>query len=141
MPSGSEERLMERVIDPLSLVEYQEGAVVSRALVTKRAGTITAFAFDAGQGLSEHTAPYDAILQVLEGTADITVGGRDDHHAGRRPARPAGAGTLQDAAHHDTRIKKKGYEGVGKTPAPGGFSDLTGRPRDTPSLPDDRQPF
>lgn len=64
------------VIDPRALVAYQDGAVVSRALVTKKAGTITAFAFDAGEGLSEHTAPYDAAVQVLEGEAEITVGGR-----------------------------------------------------------------
>ena len=57
------------------LVAYQPGAVVSRTLVKKPTGTVTLFAFDADQGLSEHTAPYDALVHVLDGAADITVGG------------------------------------------------------------------
>ncbi len=61
-----------------SLIAYQEGSVVSRTLVQERAGTVTLFAFDAGQGLSEHTAPYDALLHVLEGEALITVAGREN---------------------------------------------------------------
>jgi quercetin dioxygenase-like cupin family protein len=73
---GKKNPLAESVIDPGALVDYQEGSVVSRALVTKKAGTITAFAFDAGEGLSEHTAPYDAVVQILDGEAEITVGGR-----------------------------------------------------------------
>jgi hypothetical protein len=52
---------LEGVIAMGALVEYQPGAVVSRTLVKKPAGTVTAFAFDAGEGLSEHTAPYDAL--------------------------------------------------------------------------------
>jgi quercetin dioxygenase-like cupin family protein len=62
----------------LNLVElagYQEGAVVSRTVVDKPVGTITAFAFDAGEGLSEHTAPYDAFVQVLDGEAEINIEG------------------------------------------------------------------
>jgi len=55
------------------MVNYQEGAVVSRTLVNRPAATITLFAFDEGQGLSEHTAPFDALAQVLEGEAEITV--------------------------------------------------------------------
>lgn len=57
------------------LVEYQEGSVVSRELVRKQAGTVTVFAFDAGQGLSEHTAPFDAIVNVLDGSADVSIDG------------------------------------------------------------------
>jgi quercetin dioxygenase-like cupin family protein len=57
------------------LTAYQDGAVVSRTLIDKQAGTITAFAFDEGQGLSEHTAPYDAFVQVLDGEAEITIDG------------------------------------------------------------------
>ena len=57
------------------LVAYQPGAVVSRTLVKKPAGTVTLFAFDAGQGLSEHTAPFAALVHVLDGRASITVGG------------------------------------------------------------------
>ena len=58
------------------LAGYQEGAVVSRTVVDKPVGTITAFAFDAGEGLSEHTAPYDAFVQVLDGEAEINIEGK-----------------------------------------------------------------
>jgi quercetin dioxygenase-like cupin family protein len=57
------------------LVSYQEGAVVSRTLLKRSGGTITLFAFDAGQSLSEHTAPFDAVVHVLDGTAEITIAG------------------------------------------------------------------
>jgi quercetin dioxygenase-like cupin family protein len=60
---------------PLGLVGYQEGAVVSRTLLKRAGGTITLFAFDEGQSLSEHTAPFDAVSHVLEGEADITIAG------------------------------------------------------------------
>ena len=56
-----------------ALVNYQDGSVVSREIVKKPAGTVTVFAFDEGQGLSEHTAPFDALVQVLEGEAEITI--------------------------------------------------------------------
>ncbi len=59
-----------------SLVNYQEGAVVSRTLVKRPTSTITLFAFDEGQGLSEHTTPFDALAHILEGTAEITVSGK-----------------------------------------------------------------
>ena len=58
-----------------NLAGYQEGAVVSRTVVDKPVGTITAFAFDAGEGLSEHTAPYDAFVQVLDGEAEVNIEG------------------------------------------------------------------
>jgi quercetin dioxygenase-like cupin family protein len=57
------------------LVAYQEGAVVSRTLAKNASGSVTAFAFDAGQELSEHTVPHDALVQVLDGQAEITVSG------------------------------------------------------------------
>ena len=57
------------------LVEYAEGGVVSRTLAENKGGTVTLFAFDAEQGLSEHTAPFDALVEVLEGRAELTVGG------------------------------------------------------------------
>lgn len=57
------------------LAGYQDGAVVSRAVIDKPVGTITAFAFDAGEGLSEHTAPYDAFVQVLDGEAEVNIEG------------------------------------------------------------------
>jgi quercetin dioxygenase-like cupin family protein len=59
-----------------SLVEVQTGAVVSRTLVKGKTGTVTLFAFDEGQGLSEHSAPFDAFVQILEGQADLTIGGK-----------------------------------------------------------------
>lgn len=59
----------------LDLVAYQAGAVVSREIVKKKTGSVTAFAFDKDQGLSEHTAPFDALVQVLDGTAEISIGG------------------------------------------------------------------
>jgi quercetin dioxygenase-like cupin family protein len=62
-------------IGPLALTTYQDGAVVSRTLLKRGGGTVTLFAFDDGQGLSEHTAPFDAIAQVLEGEALVTIAG------------------------------------------------------------------
>lgn len=59
-----------------ALVAYQDGAVVSRTLLKKRGGTVTVFAFDQGQALSEHTAPFDAIVEVLEGSVELTIGGK-----------------------------------------------------------------
>jgi quercetin dioxygenase-like cupin family protein len=56
-------------------VEYQTGAVVSRTLLKRAGGTMTAFAFDLGQGLSEHTTPFDAVAHVLDGQAEITIAG------------------------------------------------------------------
>lgn len=69
MPAGEVVRLTE-------LVNYQEGAVVSRTLVKRGTGTVTLFAFDEGQGLSEHTAPFDALAHLLEGKAEIVVSGK-----------------------------------------------------------------
>ncbi|HEY3420250.1 MAG TPA: cupin domain-containing protein [Methanomassiliicoccales archaeon] len=57
------------------LVSYQEGSIVSRTLIDKPVGTVTVFAFDEGQGLSEHAAPYDAMVHVLEGEVDLTLSG------------------------------------------------------------------
>ena len=64
-----------KVIELAKLIAYQEGSVVSRTLIDKKTGTITLFAFDKGQGLSEHTAPFDAFVQVVEGEAEITISG------------------------------------------------------------------
>jgi quercetin dioxygenase-like cupin family protein len=61
--------------DLADLVEYQAGSVVSRALVKDKAGTVTAFAFAAGEGLSEHTTPYDALVCVVDGQAELVIGG------------------------------------------------------------------
>jgi quercetin dioxygenase-like cupin family protein len=56
-------------------VAYAEGSVVSKTLVKKNTGTLTLFSFDQGQGLSEHTAPFDAVVQILDGSAEIRLGG------------------------------------------------------------------
>ena len=60
----------------VELVAYQEASVVSKTLLEKETGTITLFAFDKGQGLSEHTAPFDAMVCVLDGVAEIAITGR-----------------------------------------------------------------
>ena len=60
-----------------SSIEYSSNSVVSRTLVDNKAGTITLFAFDAGQALSEHSAPFDAVVQILDGEAVLTIGGKD----------------------------------------------------------------
>ena len=57
------------------VVQHQEGAVVSQTLLKEKSGSVTAFAFDAGQGLSEHTSPYDALLYLLDGQATVSVSG------------------------------------------------------------------
>lgn len=62
-------------VDLSALVEYGEGAVVSRTLIQAAVGTVTVFAFDKGQGLSEHSTPFDALVQILDGKAEITIGG------------------------------------------------------------------
>ena len=61
------------------LIGYQERAVVSRTIIKKRTGTVTLFAFDAGQGLSEHTTPFDALVYVLDGEAEVTISGKKYH--------------------------------------------------------------
>ena len=65
-----------RILDLAAEVDYADGAVVSKTLMDKTTGTLTVFAFDAGQGLSEHTSPYDATVMVLDGAARLTVGGK-----------------------------------------------------------------
>jgi quercetin dioxygenase-like cupin family protein len=64
------------VLHLVDLVAYQEGAVVSRTLISQKTGTVTLFGFDAGQELSEHTVPYDALVQVLAGETEITIAGQ-----------------------------------------------------------------
>jgi len=70
---------MDVELKPASLadmVEYQDDAVVSKTILKKGTGTVTLFAFDEGQGLSEHTAPFDAMVQVLDGEVEITISGK-----------------------------------------------------------------
>jgi len=70
------EELLGRTIKLTGLVSYQKGSVISREIIAKKTGTVTLFAFDEGQGLSEHTAPFDATVLCLEGEVDVTISGR-----------------------------------------------------------------
>jgi quercetin dioxygenase-like cupin family protein len=72
----TKEKLEAKATRLADLIEYQEGSVVSRTIIDKKAGTVTLFAFDEGQGLSEHTAPYDAMVYVLEGEVNVSVSGK-----------------------------------------------------------------
>jgi len=74
--AGQNENISGKVLRLTTLADYQAASVVSRTLINKKIGTVTFFAFAAGQGLSEHTAPYDAMVQVLEGEAEITISGQ-----------------------------------------------------------------
>ena len=65
--------LLGQAMKLIELVSYQEGSVVSRTIIEKKTGTVTLFAFDEGQGLSEHTAPFDALVYLLDGEAEITI--------------------------------------------------------------------
>jgi quercetin dioxygenase-like cupin family protein len=90
-------------VEPTGLASYQEGAVVSRTLLKRAGGTITLFAFDEGQSLSEHTAPFDAVAHVLEGKAGITIAGTPlEVSAGELVLMPA---NQPHAVHAHTRFK------------------------------------
>lgn len=69
-------RLVAQAASLKDLIDYQDEAVVSRTIIDKKAGTVTLFSFDEGQGLSEHTAPFDALVHILEGEAEITISGK-----------------------------------------------------------------
>jgi quercetin dioxygenase-like cupin family protein len=69
------EDLKARPINLMDFVDYQKGSVVSREIVSQKTGTLTLFAFDEGQGLSEHTAPFDATVYCLEGKMEVTISG------------------------------------------------------------------
>ncbi len=60
----------------MDLIDYQKGAVVSRTIIDKKTGTLTLFAFDEGQGLSEHTTPFDALVYCLDGEAEVVISGK-----------------------------------------------------------------
>ncbi|HZT22715.1 MAG TPA: cupin domain-containing protein [Verrucomicrobiae bacterium] len=65
-----------RVIQPAALVDYQTGAIVSREILKGATGKVVLFAFDAGEGLSEHISPFNALVQILDGEAEITISGQ-----------------------------------------------------------------
>jgi quercetin dioxygenase-like cupin family protein len=72
----STDEVKARVEDLPALVDYQAGSIVSREIVSRKKGTVTLFAFAEGQGLSEHTAPFDALAYIIDGEAEITISGR-----------------------------------------------------------------
>jgi len=74
--SGELQIPVSSAIELKTLVDYAQGAVVSKTILENEAGTLTLFAFDVGQGLSEHTAPFDAVVQVVEGEAELTIDGK-----------------------------------------------------------------
>lgn len=79
------------VANAAELVNYQDGSIVSREIVKKPTGNVTIFAFDEGQGLSEHTAPFDALVQALEGEVEISIAGKPYHlRSGETILMPAG---------------------------------------------------
>ena len=69
------ENIKSKSLDIQSLIEYETDSVVSREVIKKELGTVTFFAFDKGQGLSEHSAPFDAMVQIIDGEAEITISG------------------------------------------------------------------
>jgi len=69
-------------LDLMTLVDYQAGSIVSREIVSQKTGTVTIFAFDEGQGLSEHTAPFDALVYVIDGETEITISSRSHRLTG-----------------------------------------------------------
>lgn len=64
----------EKILNADSIIEYQANSVVSKTMIKKKSGTLTFFAFDAGEALSEHTAPFDAFVSILDGEAEIKIG-------------------------------------------------------------------
>lgn len=84
-------------------IDYADGSVVSKTLIKKDVGNITLFAFDSGQGLSEHTAPFDAVVYILDGRAEITVGDRTSTvNAGEMLIMPA---NISHALHAEEKFK------------------------------------
>jgi quercetin dioxygenase-like cupin family protein len=96
-------KLKGQTFQAAGLVDIQDGAIVSREIIHEKTGTVTVFAFDRGQGLSEHTAPFDALVLGLEGAAVITIGGAPHAlKAGELVIMPAG---VPHALKADTRFK------------------------------------
>ncbi|MFP4527484.1 MAG: cupin domain-containing protein [Candidatus Kapaibacterium sp.] len=90
MAKETDKMIIAKTADLAGLADYQDSSIISRTLVNKNKGTITLFAFDKGQSLSEHTAPFDALVQILDGTAEITINGeKHDVTAGEIILMPA----------------------------------------------------
>ena len=73
------ENLRGETVCPTDLVAYQDGSVVSRQILDTKGGTVTLFAFAKGEGLSEHTAPFDALVYILDGEAEVIISGNALH--------------------------------------------------------------
>ena len=74
-PQAQKDHIVAQAAPSADLISYQKGAIVSREIIRRDSGTVTLFAFDKGQGLSEHTAPFDALVYVLDGEAEVTISG------------------------------------------------------------------
>jgi quercetin dioxygenase-like cupin family protein len=74
-----EDSMTQQVLNMKDMVAYQDGSIVSKEIIKKPTGTVTLFAFDQEQGLSEHTAPFDALVQIVDGEAEITISGEAHH--------------------------------------------------------------
>jgi quercetin dioxygenase-like cupin family protein len=99
--AGKKKDAREKVIALATSVKYADDAIVSKTLMDKKAGTLTLFAFDAGQGLSEHTSPYDATVLVVEGEGVMMI-------AGKRVVAQAGEMVILPAGiPHDVRAEKR----------------------------------
>lgn len=75
------EKLGAKAVKLANLADYQDGSIVSRTIIDKKTGTVTFFAFDEGQGISEHVAPYDALVYILDGEAKVVISGKKNHLA------------------------------------------------------------
>ena len=90
-----------KVFKATEVIEYTDGGVVSKEFIHSNAGSVTVFSFDAGQGLSEHTAPFDALIQVIDGVMQLTVEGRTFNiKAGEKFIIPSGA-------HHSVKAVER----------------------------------
>ena len=90
-----------KVFKATEVIEYTDGGVVSKEFIHSNAGSVTLFSFDAGQGLSEHTAPFDALIQVIDGVMQLTVEGRTFNiKAGETFIIPSGA-------HHSVKAVER----------------------------------
>lgn len=84
--------MTQQVSNMKDMVAYQDGSIVSKEIIKKPTGTVTIFAFDQDQGLSEHTAPFDALVQIVDGEAEIIISGESHHlKQGEMIIMPAGA--------------------------------------------------
>jgi quercetin dioxygenase-like cupin family protein len=88
---ADEQDLVGKPFEPGGVADYAPGAIVSRTVLKKKAGNLTVFSFDAGEGLTEHVSPFDAVVQILDGRAEITIGGKPlTAEAGQMVILPAG---------------------------------------------------